>query len=59
MGEKPSKGTYETFDSAGGPTLKGVGDLAHQDSVDGLNGYCSNEVDDEQGSVPEVPSKKR
>lgn len=49
--------TYETFDSADGPIQKGQGETAHMD--DGKGGYCSNEVDDTQGTVPEVPSVKR
>jgi hypothetical protein len=54
------KGSYETFDSADGPVnKKAKGEMTHMDSAEGLNGYCSNAVDDEQGSVPEVPSKKR
>lgn len=72
MGQSPRKsalgsenkgvsGFYETFDSGDGVTVPDgeEGNFAHQDSDGGLNNYCMNSVDDDQGSVPEVPSKKR
>lgn len=50
---------YETFDSAGGPLIpEGDKDnFAHKDN--GKGSYTSNAIDDEQGSVPEVPTKSR
>lgn len=59
-GEKPSTGQYETFDSGDGPTVPDgmESDFANMDSKEGLNNYCQNAVDDNQGAVPEVPSKK-
>lgn len=58
-GEKPSTGTYETFDSGGGPTIPEgeAGNFANRDSAGGLD--TSNAADSETGSVPEVPSTKR
>lgn len=44
------KGSYETFDSAGGPTTKGAGDSAHNDANPSDQGVV-------QGAVPEVPQK--
>lgn len=51
---------YETFTSGKGPTIP---DECEKDSANmdgpGLSSYTMNGVDDEQGSVPEVPSRKR
>lgn len=48
---------FETFDSAGGPIQKGSSDdMEHRDSAGGLS---SKGEESDQGSVPEVPSKKR
>lgn len=46
------KGSYETFDSAGGPTIKDKGDYEHNDANPqdpGVN----------HGDVPEVPQKSK
>lgn len=51
--------TYETFDSGAGPVIP-AGDkdkYAHEDN--GKGGYTKNTADDENGSVPETPSKSR
>jgi hypothetical protein len=60
-GEKPSSGVYETFDSGDGPTVpdESRSDFANADSKEGLESYCSNQAQVEQGLNPEVPSKKR
>ena len=51
---------YQTFTSGKGPTIP---DDLEKDSANmdgpGLSNYCMNQTDTEQGSVPEVPSRKR
>lgn len=51
---------YQTFSSGQGPTIP---DECEKDFADmdgkGLSSYTMNAVDDKQGSVPEVPSRKR
>lgn len=51
---------YQTFTSGDGPVVPDgmEDDFANQDGK-GLSDYCMNEVDDTQGNVPVVPSKKR
>lgn len=50
---------YETFDSGDSKVIpeSAKGDFAHNDN--GKGSYTKNPVNDEQGSVPEVPSKSR
>lgn len=44
------KGSYETFDSAGGPIQEGQGETAHNDANPSDQGVV-------HGAVPEVPQK--
>lgn len=52
---------YQTFSSGDGPIIPSdcKKDFAEMDSSTGLSSYTMNGVNDEQGSVPEVPSVKR
>lgn len=54
-GEKPSSGSYETFDSGDGPTVpaSAKSDFAHNDSKEAI----ASGKDVEHGAVPEVPQK--